>query len=171
MTQKYDEKAIYGQAPVSYQLLLFGLTQQFLEVFERGVGGRWFFLAILILKRQPFGVQVAGVLIVVAVDTQQLPVAAVGRIVQVIMVFVMDRQLTQFFTGKITAAFCADPREDLQRPFSVLYFFHSFFLTRLGTNLATSLFRGTTRATLISARQIKASTFAALARSKPLRKG
>jgi hypothetical protein len=41
------------------------------------------------------------------------------------MVFVMDRQLAQFFAGKITAAFCADPREDLQRPFSVLYFFHS----------------------------------------------
>jgi hypothetical protein len=61
----------------------------------------------------------------VAVDAQQFPVAAVGRIVHVIMVFVMDRQLAQFFAGKITAAFCADPREELQGTFSVLYFFHS----------------------------------------------
>jgi len=77
-----------------------------------------------------FGIQVAGVLVVVAVNTQQLPVAAVGRIVSVIMVFVMDRQLAQFFAGKITAAFCADPREDLQRLISVLYFFQSFCSNR-----------------------------------------
>ena len=63
-------------------------------------------------------------LVVVAVDAQQLPVAAVGWIVHVIMVLVMDRQLAQFFAGEIPAAFCADPREDLQGPFSVLYFFH-----------------------------------------------
>ena len=63
-------------------------------------------------------------LVVVAVDAQQLPVAAVGRIVHVIMVFVMDRQFSQFFAGEIPAAFCANPREDLQGPFSVLYFFH-----------------------------------------------
>ena len=62
-------------------------------------------------------------LVVVAVDAQQLPVAAVGRIVHVIMVFMMDRQLPQFFAGEIPAAFCADPREDLQGPFSVLNFF------------------------------------------------
>ena len=99
-------------------------TQQFLEICKRGVFRRWFFLAIRILGRQPFGVQVAGVLVVVAVDAQQFPVAAVGRIVHVIMVFVMDRQLAQFFAGEIPAAFCADPREDLQGPFSVLYFFH-----------------------------------------------
>ena len=91
------------------------------------MGGRWFFLAIRILSRQPFSVQIAGVLVVMAVDTQQLPVAAVGRIVSVIMVFMMDRQLAQLFAGKITAAFCADPREDLQRLFSVLYFFHSLY--------------------------------------------
>ena len=45
------------------------------------------------MSRQPFGIQGAGVLIVVAVDAQKLPVAAVGRIILVIMVFVMDRQL------------------------------------------------------------------------------
>jgi hypothetical protein len=53
------------------------------------------------------------VLVVVAVDTQQLPVAAIGRIIPVIMVFVMDSQLVEFFTGKLSSAFCADPRDDL----------------------------------------------------------
>ena len=66
-------------------------------------------------------------LIVVAVDAQKLPVAAVGWFVHEIMVFVMDRQLPQFFAGEIPAAFCADSREDLQGPFSILYFFHSAF--------------------------------------------
>ena len=60
-----------------------------------------------------FGFQVARVLVVVAIDAQQLPVAAVGRIVHVVMVSVMDRQLAQFFAGKLPAAFCADPWEDL----------------------------------------------------------
>ena len=62
------------------------------------------------MNRQPFSVQAAGVLVIVAIDAQQLPVAAVRRIVVVIMVFVMDCQLAQFFAGKIPAAFCADPR-------------------------------------------------------------
>ena len=65
-----------------------------------------------------------------AVDAQQFPVAAVGRIIPVIMVFVMDRQLSQFFARKITAAFCTDPREDLQRLISIVYFFHSLFFRR-----------------------------------------
>lgn len=73
--------------------------------------------------------------VVVAVDTQKLPVAAVGRIVPVIMVFVMNGQLSQFFAGKITAAFSTDPREDLQRLISVVYFFHSLFIPQQGQKL------------------------------------
>ena len=99
--------------------------------FLRSAKGVWvvvgFFSLSAIVSRQPFSVQDPGVLVVVAVDAQQLPVAAVGRIVPVIMVFVMDRQLAQFFAGKITAAFCADPWEDLQGLFSVLNFFHVVF--------------------------------------------
>ena len=71
-------------------------------------------------------------LVVVAVDAQELPVAAVRRIIPIIMVFVMHRQLAQFFAGKITAAFCADPGEDLKRLFSVLNFFHIFHRRRVG---------------------------------------
>lgn len=68
--------------------------------------------------------------VVVAVDAQQLPVAAVDGIVIVIMVSVMDRQLLQFFAGKLPAAFCADPWEELQRLISVIFFFHSLFFLR-----------------------------------------
>ena len=66
-------------------------------------------------------------LVVVAVDAQQLPVAAVGWIVPVVMVLVMNGQLPQFLAGKLAAAFSADPREDLQCLIPVFYFFHTFF--------------------------------------------
>ena len=103
-----------------------GHSQQFLEVRKRGVGCYRSFIGIRILSILPFCLQGAGMFVVVTVDAQQLPVAAVGGIVPVIMVFVVDSQLVQFFAGKLPAAFCANPREDLQRLISVL-FFHSFF--------------------------------------------
>lgn len=52
-------------------------------------------------------------LVIMAVNAQQLPIAAIGRVVVVIMVFVMDRQLAQFFPVKITPAFPANPGKDL----------------------------------------------------------
>ena len=95
-------------------------AQQVRQVGERSVSGRRSFVPVGILSRQPFGVQGAVMFVVVAVDAQQLPVAAVGRIVFEIMVFVMHRQFAQIFSGKITAAFAADPREDLQRLIAVV---------------------------------------------------
>jgi len=51
------------------------------------------------------------VLVVVAVDAQQLPIAAIGRIVLLVVVLVMDRQLFQPLAGKLAAATGADMRE------------------------------------------------------------
>ena len=50
------------------------------------------------------------VLVVVAVETEQLPVAPVWRIVVVVMVLVMDSELVQLLAVKLSSAVCADPR-------------------------------------------------------------
>ena len=50
-------------------------------------------------------------LIVVTVETEQLPVAPVGRIIVVVVVFVMDRELVQLLAVKFTPAVGTDPRK------------------------------------------------------------
>ncbi len=44
-----------------------------------------------------------------AVNAQQLPIAAVRRIVVMVVVLVVDRQFPQAFAFKLTAAMPADP--------------------------------------------------------------
>ena len=55
------------------------------------------------------------VLIVVTVETQQLPVAPVGWIVVVVMVLVMDRELTKLFAAKFASAPRTDPGIHFER--------------------------------------------------------
>jgi len=62
--------------------------------------------------------------VIVAVDAQQFPVAAIGRVVFVIMVFVVNRQFAQIFSGEITAAFSTNPWKNLQCLISIINFFH-----------------------------------------------
>ncbi len=50
-------------------------------------------------------------LVVVAIQAEQFPVAAIRRIVVVIVIFVVHRQLAQTLTGKLTAASPANPRK------------------------------------------------------------
>ena len=54
-------------------------------------------------------------LIVVAVETQQLPVAAVRRVVIVVLILVMDRELANFFAAEFAPAARADPRKKFER--------------------------------------------------------
>ena len=56
---------------------------------------------------------------IVTVDAQQLPVAAVGRIVVVVMVLVMDRQFFQFLAGEFASATPTDMREQRERPLPI----------------------------------------------------
>jgi hypothetical protein len=55
----------------------------------------------------------------VAVHAKQFPVAAVGRIIIVVAVFMVHRQLVQFLAGKFSSAPGADPRQDLERLIAV----------------------------------------------------
>src|SRR5690606_28817606 len=59
-------------------------------------------------------VDLAGVLVVVTVHAQQLPVAAVGRIVVVVVIAVVDRQLLEVGAGEISRAAAAGPWIHLQ---------------------------------------------------------
>ena len=53
-------------------------------------------------------------LVIMAVDTQVFPVAAVLGVVVVVAVLVVDGQEVQVFTLKFTAALGADPAVDLE---------------------------------------------------------
>ena len=69
--------------------------------------GRWFTSCISDL--------IPLVLIVVTVKAEQLPVASIGWIVIVIVVFVMDRELTELFTAEFASAPPTDPGIHLER--------------------------------------------------------
>ena len=79
------------------------------------MGGRRLLLAARRRFVIPFLIQISRVLIVVTVETQQLPVATVGRIVIVVVVLMMDRELAKFLALKIAPAPRTDPGIDLER--------------------------------------------------------
>src|SRR5690606_30146669 len=64
-------------------------------------------------------VDVTAVLVVVAVQAEQFPVAAVRRVVVVIMVPVVHSQFTQVSARELPAATAADPGIELERLFAV----------------------------------------------------
>jgi len=79
------------------------------------MNGSWLLLAV---RRQlfiPILIQISRVLIVVAVKTQQFPVAAIGRIVIVVVVFVVDRELVKFLTLEFAPAARTYPGINLER--------------------------------------------------------
>lgn len=60
-------------------------------------------------------VHVPGVFVFVTIDAQVLPVTAIGRVVVVVMVFVVDCELVKVLPSKLTTATGADPRMNLER--------------------------------------------------------
>ena len=80
--------------------------------------------------------------VVVAVKAKQLPVAAVGRIVVMVVIFVVHRELAQPFARKFTAATSADRREQFQCPFPIALFLLFSVASGLGNDLVQSLATG-----------------------------
>lgn len=72
----------------------------------------------------PFCIQVARVLIVMAVEAQQLPIAAIRGIVVVIVIFMVDGKLPKLLAAKFPAASGADPWQDLKSLFPVTLVYH-----------------------------------------------
>jgi hypothetical protein len=79
-------------------------------------------------------------LVVVAVDTEKLPVAAVGRVVVMIVVPVVDRQFAKLLAFEFPDASGADMGEKLQGLFPVSGLAQLFFLAHLCNDLGISLF-------------------------------
>ena len=50
-------------------------------------------------------------LVVMTVETEQFPVAAVRRIIVMVVVLVMDRELAQLLAGEFTSAVGTNPRQ------------------------------------------------------------
>src|SRR6266513_5513967 len=63
--------------------------------------------------------QLPLVFVVMAVEAQQLPVAAIGQVVVVVVVPVMNGQLTKVGVCEFAAAAATDPRIDLECLLSV----------------------------------------------------
>ena len=74
--------------------------------------GGWSFCAAILLHP-------AGMLVIVAVDAEQFPVAAVGGIVVVVMVDVVHGEFAEFFPLEFTGAAAAHQREKFQGLFPV----------------------------------------------------
>ena len=69
-----------------------------------------------------------------AVQAQQFPVAAIGRVIVVIVVPVMNGQLTKVGVREFAAAATADPRIDLERLLAVALFAVCSSTTGVGDN-------------------------------------
>jgi hypothetical protein len=59
-------------------------------------------------------IQLTCMLVIVAIQAEQFPVAAIGRVVVMIVVLVMDRQLAQARTGKLAATSPTNPWEQFK---------------------------------------------------------
>jgi len=57
-------------------------------------------------------------LIVVTIETEQFPIASVGRIILMVVVLMMDGELAEFLAVKFAPAVGADPGEELERLFA-----------------------------------------------------
>jgi len=67
----------------------------------------------------PIVLQISRVFVIVAVETEQFPIAAVRWIVVVVVVPVVDRQFMEILPGEFPCAAATDPGIHLQRLFSV----------------------------------------------------
>ena len=94
--------------------LLFTLEQGF-EIGKRPVGRRRRRRIVRSCPFIPFLIQMARVFVVVAVKAQQLPVAAVGGIVVVVVIPMVDGEFTQALAFKLPSASRTDRREDFKR--------------------------------------------------------
>lgn len=98
------------------------LLQELLQIRERLVCSRTNCLCRdpEIGRLAPDMFSVLLVLPVVTIQTEVFPVAAVGRIVIVVVIFVVDGKLMQVLAREFTAAACAHPGKEAQRLLTVL---------------------------------------------------
>ncbi len=86
------------------------------------MGVRWPLLAARLDLVMPFRIQIARVLVVMTVQAQKFPVAAVRWIVVVVVVLMMDREFTKFLTLEFASTFRTDPGKDPECPLPIAPF-------------------------------------------------
>ena len=79
-------------------------------------------------------VHIAGVFVVMTVKTEVLPVASIGRIVVVIMVFVVYGQFVQVLTSELAPASPTHPGVNLERLCPIVALAVISILDRLGNH-------------------------------------
>jgi len=107
----YVEDAFEGRTPLAdFFSTLSGLALAQFRKMGEGGKGRWRFLrpARRRLSRVARHL-IPLVFIVVTIETEQLPVASVRGIVVMVVIFVMDCELTQLLPVKFPPAVCTDP--------------------------------------------------------------
>ena len=72
------------------------------------------------------------VFMVVTIQAEQFPVAAIGRIVVVVMVFVMDRKFAKSFPGKLAPAPRTDMRINFESPLSIAFLPKCYVAVKFG---------------------------------------
>lgn len=70
----------------------------------------------------PGGLQLTLVFIVVAIEAEQFPVAAIGWVVPMVVVAVMHCEFAQIVAGEFAGAAAADPRVDFQGLLAITLF-------------------------------------------------
>jgi hypothetical protein len=72
------------------------------------------------------------VFVVVAIEAEEFPVAAVGGVVVMVVVFVVDGEFLESFTFEFAAAACAEMREEFECAFAVAFFAFALFAAHVG---------------------------------------
>jgi len=79
------------------------------ELSERCEGAFWFTVRRRVVRLATYVLTL--MLVVMTVEAEQLPVAAVRRIVLMVVVLVMDRELAQLLAVKLSSVVRTDPGE------------------------------------------------------------
>jgi len=106
-----------GQGAGRVSATLFTLQQR-LQGGER-IAGRIGHLVFRVERAAAGVIDIPRVLVVVAIDAQQFPVASIGRVEIVIVVPMVHGQLLQVGPRELPTATAADPRIHLQRPLAI----------------------------------------------------
>ncbi|CAK0772786.1 hypothetical protein CCP4SC76_5600017 [Gammaproteobacteria bacterium] len=85
------------------------------------------------------GFEQALMLVVVAIDAEQFPVAAVGRVVVVVVVTMVNRQFPQILAGELAATTPAHPGVEFEGLLPVALFPHQPCLLCVGYDLIESV--------------------------------
>src|SRR3989338_2768305 len=95
------------------------IFQNILKTGKRIVGRRFFLVCLGYKSLAAHQVREALMLIVVTIKTKVFPVAAVGRVVVVVVVLVVHGKLVQVLARKGAPAAAADPGVELERLLAV----------------------------------------------------